>query len=195
MLNALLIDHYDSFTYNIKSWLTPQFDVVILPYSHLKEKNLKYEFFNNFNIIIFSPGPKSPQDYPHSLELLKKLKSHIPILGICLGMQMITENYGGKVIPYSPPLHGKISALRFLKNSLNLMPTTEIHIARYHSLQCIQLPDSIELIAETVETHPVNMIIADFKNSVLGFQFHPESFLTEQSDFFLQMLQKFLTYK
>jgi anthranilate/para-aminobenzoate synthase component II len=126
--SALLIDHDDSFTHNICAWLSTRFSVEMTHHRDLVKMQFKP---NSYDLVLFSPGPKSPQDYPQSLNYLTSLPDTQHALGICLGMQMMALAGGGDVTTYSPPLHGKTSVLTStLKNFDGL------RVARYHSMAC-----------------------------------------------------------
>lgn len=172
MFKAVLVDHHDSFTYNIKAWLMPCFSVEVIDADNINLLNADL-----YDLIILSPGPKSPRDYPASKNFLKTLPAHKPVLGICLGMQMMNEIEGGTVEPYYPPLHGKTSPLNSNDNSFN-----NIDVARYHSLKC-NVADQFEVLATS---DGLAMIIRHKSKNWLAMQFHPESFLTEKSERFLK---------
>lgn len=172
MLKALLIDHHDSFTYNIKAWLKPRFAVSIIDYDDIRKANPL-----DYDLVIISPGPKTPADYPLSKDFLKNVPVNKPVLGICLGLQMMNEIENGTVREYYPPVHGKTSALTSTAPQFN-----NLQVARYHSLKC-EMADNFEVIA-TSESIP--MIVKHKKKNWLGLQFHPESFLTEKPETFLQ---------
>ncbi len=200
-MTAYLIDHDDSFTQNIRAWLSSYFKVELIHHTQLQDENFFSEILqfsdrkklnakNKF--FVLSPGPKSPQDYPHSLSFLEKLKTEnptIPVLGICLGMQLMSLIEDGRVLPYTPPLHGKISALQM--SDFELRGAEQLHdskVARYHSLYC-QVSQDFKVIAICDEKP---MIITHKKYPWLGLQFHPESFLTENSDIHLAFLKNWL---
>ncbi len=172
-LTALIIDHEDSFTYNVKAWLSARFDVDVVQHMDFNKLSepLKY------NLIVFSPGPNSPTDYPHSIKTLLNAPKDQPILGICLGMQLMTIAEHGKVRTYSPPLHGKTSALKSSVNSINGKK-----VARYHSMICEISETEFKTIA-TTDNFP--MWVEHKTKRWMGFQFHPESFLTEDPDLYL----------
>lgn len=172
MLRAVLIDHHDSFTYNIKAWLKSRFAVSIIDCESVATLNA-----NDFDLVIISPGPKTPSDYPETKVFLKSLPANKPVLGICLGLQMMNEIEGGLVSAYYPPVHGKTSAL-----DSKLINFNHVQVARYHSLKC-DMADLFEVLA-TSEDLP--MIVRHKNKKWLGMQFHPESFLTEKPELFLQ---------
>ncbi len=175
MFKAIIIDHHDSFTWNIKNWLSQSFDVQIIDCAEINaHTNLTAD------LVVLSPGPKSPNDYPDTLNYLKSLPTHQRVLGICLGMQMMTVVSGGVVKPYSPPLHGKSSALITQNIKMN-----HLNVARYHSLMC-SVSDVYQTIAESEKNIP--MIIKHKQKNWLGYQFHPESFLTENSEVYLDFI-------
>ncbi len=180
LLKALLIDHDDSFTYNVKSWLSARFAVDVI--HHLDFK--KFSEQKNYDLIVFSPGPKSPHDYPHSLQKLLTTTDDQHVLGICLGLQMMTLAENGQVITYSPPLHGKTSKLRSERASVNGK-----EVARYHSMVC-QIPDSNFEIIATADGYP--MWVQHKTKRWIGFQFHPESFLTQDPDLYLNALTEWV---
>ena len=175
MFKAIIIDHHDSFTWNIKSWLSQSFDVQIMDYAEIKAQT-----HLTADLIVLSPGPKSPTDYPETLNYLKNLPTDQRVLGICLGMQMMTVVSGGTVKTYSPPLHGKSSSLTSANKKIN-----QLQVARYHSLMC-SVSDSYQIVAETEKNIP--MIIQHKQKHWIGYQFHPESFLTEKSDLYLDFI-------
>ena len=172
MLKAVLIDHHDSFTFNIKAWLRSRFAVSVVDCSAVESMSA-----DDFDLVIFSPGPKTPSDYPQSKAFLASLGADKPVLGICLGMQMMNEIEKGTVLAYYPPLHGKTSHLVSNTTRFN-----HVLVARYHSLKC-EVPESFDILA-TSENIP--MIVRHKNKKWLGMQFHPESFLTEKPEIFLQ---------
>lgn len=175
--SALIIDHNDSFVWNIKSWLEPEFKITMMNYSEIASSSL---FLESFDLIILSPGPKSPQDYPHSLNLLESHQAQ-PILGICLGFQMMVLSAGGQVEKYSPPRHGKKS---WLQTENNLFRNRQV--GRYHSLKC--LPSSDFKILAYSEDDQCVMWAEHQTRKQIGFQFHPESFLTESPELYKKYL-------
>jgi anthranilate/para-aminobenzoate synthase component II len=167
--SAILIDHDDSFTFNLQHWLH-QFceNVEIINHAQINDQN-----FCEFDLIVLSPGPKSPVDYPHVLNWLKHFSSK-PVFGVCLGLQLLVVAAGGKVSTYKPPLHGKTSIL------VGHREFNGLEVARYHSLFCIDLPN-FEIIAQSDN---IPMWARHIEKKWLGSQFHPESFLTKETTVF-----------
>ena len=178
-MRALLIDHDDSFTFNLRHWLNT-FLTEIKIVNHLE---LESENIFAYDLLVLSPGPRSPQDYPHVIRWLNSVAEKKPVFGVCLGMQLMASASGGKVISYNPPLHGKTSKL-----NCNIPEFQDLSVARYHSLYCTELTD-FDVIAESEN---IPMWIEHKKKKWLGVQFHPESFLTEDNYLLQLYLQKWL---
>lgn len=183
-MRFLLIDHFDSFTHNVASWLREDSSIEI----EIKVYGEDFQT-NQFDLIILSPGPKSPKDYPQSLKLLEK-NLNTPILGICLGLQMMVEQEGGMISPYSPPLHGKTSKLMIPPGTSLISSLEGIQVARYHSLRVETLPESFELLGLSTDKTPLAIKHKDYP--WLGLQFHPESFLTEKADELRRIIVKWV---
>jgi anthranilate synthase/aminodeoxychorismate synthase-like glutamine amidotransferase len=172
---VLLLDHDDSFTYNLRDWLRPAFAEVIVAH-HSTEKI----FARSFDLIVLSPGPLSPTNYPHVLQQIKKLNPAQPVLGVCLGLQSLVAVSGGTVSVYTPPLHGKTSTLRMKNPSPDKSIFENLHVARYHSLACQDFESHFDVCAVSSDDNQP-MWLEHKERKWMGFQFHPESFLTEQS--------------
>lgn len=168
-MQALILDHDDSFVWNISAWLKPYFKVTIIDHQDTKKTNL-----DDFDLIILSPGPKAPTDYPDTIHLIKTLPDQKAVLGICLGMQMITMAHQGVVQELPHPVHGKRSL--FLSEKHKNWDKTMV--ARYHSLYCI--PSGDFKIEGTTQDNII-MWMQHYHKKQIGIQFHPESFLTEKS--------------
>ena len=172
----ILIDNYDSFTFNV--------------YHYLCEIGEDVEVFRNDKItiteifkkkpkgIVISPGPKKPDDAGICLNLIKK-NINIPILGICLGHQSIGQSYGGKVIQSKEIMHGKVDDINHNGHKLFKGIKKKFRATRYHSLilEKKTLPKELEIIAET--NNKIIMGIAHKKEKIFGVQFHPESIGTK----------------
>ncbi len=178
-MKTLLIDHDDSFTFNLRHWLFAICDHVDI----VNHQEISDQVFAEYDFVVLSPGPKSPQDYPHIIQWLQKKYFNRCIFGVCLGMQLMTIAAGGVVEPYSPPLHGKKSKLMS-----NIPEFQNVEVARYHSLFCSDV-STFDLIAVS-ENKP--MWIEHKTNRWLAVQFHPESFLTENTSLLQSYLLRWL---
>lgn len=176
-LKILIIDNYDSFTYNL--------------YQYVGEINPNIEVFRNDKItieeiekkapshIIISPGPGFPIDAGISIEIIKSLGKHIPLLGVCLGHQAIGEAFGGKVVHAKELMHGKASEI-FINRECALFRTLneKIMAGRYHSLivENESLPACLKVTARAENGEIMGVMHETYP--IFGIQFHPESILT-----------------
>lgn len=174
----ILIDNYDSFTYNLVHYLGElgAESVVIR-----NDKATVAEIMDmKPRAIVLSPGPCTPNEAGVCLDLIKAAGPAVPLLGVCLGHQSIGQAYGGKVIRAPEPMHGKLSTITHADKGVFRGLPRSFEITRYHSLivERASLPDCLEITAETSDgiimglqhkTHPVH-----------GVQFHPESIASEQ---------------
>jgi len=189
----LLIDNYDSFTYNLVHYLG--------------ELGAACEVIRNDRIttqqalqkkpkaIVLSPGPCTPTEAGICLELVKTAAGNVPILGVCLGHQAIAQAYGGRIIQAKLPMHGKRSQIRHENRGLFKCLPAQIAVTRYHSLtvEPESLPADLEVTARTDDgiimglqhkTHPVH-----------GVQFHPESIASEYGHALLENFLKLAGFK
>lgn len=185
----LMIDNYDSFTYNLVQYLG--------------ELGGKLEVFRNDKItipeiekmkpkqIVISPGPGSPKDARISLDVIKAFAGQIPILGVCLGEQCIAEVFGGKVIRAKRLMHGKTSEIVHDNKTIFKGLPQPFTATRYHSLivEKDSLPDCFEISAYASDDKNEIMGIRHKKFKLEGVQFHPESILTVEGK---QLLKNFL---
>ncbi|MGN0632555.1 MAG: bifunctional anthranilate synthase component II/anthranilate phosphoribosyltransferase [Oscillospiraceae bacterium] len=175
----LLIDNYDSFTYNLYQAvgvMNPDIKVV-------RNDEITIEEINKLSpqAIIISPGPCYPSQAGISEEVVKEFSGRVPILGVCLGHQAIAEAFGGKIVHAAKQLHGKQTPVK-IKNDDPLfagLPPKQLPVARYHSLvaERSSLPDCLEIIAEDIDEQV--MAVKHKDANTYGIQFHPESILTE----------------
>ncbi len=198
-MKLLFIDSRDSFTYNIIDYLH-QLRVeeirIIDSYQH-QELSLWIEEIEKYapTHLIVGPGPGSPSDYPWIQDLIIFLEGKIPVLGICLGHQLIVEAYKGEVIPSGNPVHGKQSTISVIypKSPLFEKFPSSFIVGRYHSLVARSVPAPLRISAK-VSAHDVLtpgavMAVEHLYATTYGIQFHPESFL---SDHGLTLLTNFL---
>ena len=184
----LLLDNYDSFTYNLAQYLG--------------ELGCQVEVHRNDRIsveqiaqrkperIVISPGPCTPQEAGICVELIQKLAGKIPILGVCLGHQAIGAAFGGKIIRAPKLFHGKTSQIRHDGSGVFRGLPNPFTATRYHSLivERKSLPRELQVTAET-DDHII-MGMQHRKYPLMGVQFHPESVLTESGK---QLLKNFLS--
>jgi anthranilate synthase component 2 len=174
----LLIDNYDSFTYNLLHYIAElghEVDVV-------RNDVLTVEMIKNQikpQAVVISPGPGTPDDSGICLELIKTADSSLPLLGVCLGHQAIGQVFGGKVIRAPKPMHGKISPVIHEGKGIFRNLPSPFNATRYHSLivERESFPDCLEITARTEDG-----IIMGLQHKTLpihGVQFHPESIASE----------------
>jgi len=170
----LLLDNYDSFTYNVYQLMSELGAAVEV----VRNDKISVDEVRNFSAVIISPGPGVPSDAGISETLIAELKGELPILGICLGHQAIGEVFGGKIIRANEVVHGKTS--RLIHNGKGLYRGLEqgVEIGRYHSLiiERETLPDCLEITSELDDGTIMGVRHKVF--DVEGIQFHPESILT-----------------
>ncbi len=184
----LMIDNYDSFTYNLVQYLGE------LGAELLVKRNDELSVAQILELkpeaIVISPGPCTPNEAGISLEVIDKLKGEFPILGVCLGHQAIGQSFGGKVIRASNVMHGKTSEIHHDGKTLFAGLPNPFVATRYHSLivERDSLPDSLEISAWTDAGEIMGLRHKQYL--VEGVQFHPESILTKAGK---QLLNNFLT--
>jgi len=183
----LLIDNYDSFTYNLVHFFGELgADVTIYRNDAISAED---SLAMNPDGIVLSPGPCDPDQAGVCLELIKKNAGAIPLMGVCLGHQAIGQACGGKVVRAEKPMHGKTSDIHHQAKGLFQGLPTPFSATRYHSLTVEResLPDCLEVTAETLDG--VVMAISHREQPVHGVQFHPESIASEQGH---ELLKNFL---
>lgn len=184
----LLIDNYDSFTYNLYQYMGIfTEDIVVARNDKITIEEIRQMRPEK---IVLSPGPKNPKEAGICLELVKEFYDKIPILGICLGHQTIGEALGGTVSYAKQLFHGKQSLIHHTGTGIFARITSPVKVARYHSLavQKDSLPDCFEILAETEDGEIMAMRHKEYP--VIGLQFHPESIYTEHGK---RMIENFLT--
>lgn len=174
--NILLLDNYDSFTYNLLHYLGElgaNVDVVRNDKITVAEIMTKQP-----QGIVISPGPGTPDDSGICLELIKKISGKIPLFGVCLGHQAIGQAFGGKVVR-THPMHGKTSPVMHEGKTIFAGLPSPFIATRYHSLivERVSLPDALEITAQTQDG--VIMGLSHKEHVTHGVQFHPESIASE----------------
>ncbi len=187
MINILLIDNYDSFTYNLVHYFEELGAKVTVMRNDAKSAKEFIEM--GFDAIVLSPGPKSPNEAGACLEIVRQAPNNLPILGVCLGHQTIGQVFGGKVLGARAIVHGKISNIEAKGNGLFAGLPKCFDVARYHSLaiEPETLPDC--LICEATTQDGEIMAISHKDRPIFGVQFHPESIASEYGH---EMLDNFL---
>ncbi|AEF94538.1 glutamine amidotransferase of anthranilate synthase [Desulfotomaculum nigrificans CO-1-SRB] len=184
-----VIDNYDSFTFNLVQ-MVRELGTPVKVYRN--DTVTPEELLNgNFTGVIISPGPGRPEDAGICLEVVKKLAGILPILGVCLGHQVIAQALGGRVIPARRLMHGKVS--RIIHDGMGIyrgLPQ-EFTAARYHSLAVEQasLPSCLKITARTPEGEVMGIRHREFQ--LEGVQFHPESIATPEGR---KILKNFISY-
>jgi anthranilate synthase component 2 len=174
-MRILLVDFYDSFTFNLAHYLEPLCDCVHV----VRDKEVSLDDLNRYDKIILSPGPGLPLETCSMFPILNALSGKKPILGVCLGMQGIAQFLGGDLIQKSVILHGKPVQISVLKNDVlfDHVPTP-FQGGLYHSWQ-VELPKEKQSIITARDEFGVIMAIEAPSQKLYGVQFHPESILTE----------------
>ncbi|MBQ4850149.1 aminodeoxychorismate/anthranilate synthase component II [Pseudoalteromonas sp. MMG013] len=188
----LMIDNYDSFTYNLVQYFQRLNQEVLVKRND--ELTLAQIRALNPEHIVLSPGPCSPNEAGISLSIVEQLQGIYPILGICLGHQSIAQALGAKVIRARQVMHGKTSVIRHNNGGSFLGLPERFSVCRYHSLVVDKhsIPDALNITAWTVDEHQqIDEIMGLCHNELAleGVQFHPEAVLTEQG---LALLDNFL---
>ena len=179
-----VIDHNDSFTHNVVHQFALFDKVECDNYDKVSENRIKQA-----STIIFSPGPGNPKNNPITSKIYKKYKGNKKIIGICLGYQQILFNEGGKIIQQRRIFHGFQSKIKVTRESKLFKKNKIFEVGRYHSLR-LEEPFNSKNMKITMRCPKTNiaMGIEDHKNKIFGFQFHPESFLTENGDFIIKKI-------
>lgn len=170
----LIIDNHDSFVHNIRAYFRELGQAVVLRDSHdLRLSDIEAMRPNG---IILSPGPGRPEDAGISTDVVRTFASKIPILGVCLGHQVIAHAYGGEIVHGTRPMHGKISTIRHTERGLFAHLVNPLPVVRYHSLvvRAASLPGELRIDAET--SSGTVMAISHRIHPVYGVQFHPEAY-------------------
>ena len=188
-MKILLIDNYDSFTFNLYHYISSLgIKVDVVRNDKITANDIKK---NKYNRIVISPGPGNPNQSGNCINILKTLHKEIPFLGVCLGHQIIGQVFGSKIIQAKKLMHGKISKIKSKKIGIlkNLPKTFEA--TRYHSLiiEKKSLSENLKITAETEEG--LIMGVQHKVYNIHGVQFHPESIKTKLG---IKILKNFVNY-
>ncbi len=186
-MSLLLIDNYDSFTYNVYQLLSEiGADVEVTRNDKMTVQEIRSHHYQG---IIISPGPGVPSDAGITEDVIRDMKGEVPILGICLGHQAIGEVFGGKIVRAKNIVHGKASKIKHHGKGIYAGLPNDFEAARYHSLiiERASLPACLEITAELDDGTIMGVRHKEY--NVEGIQFHPESILTPNGK---QLMKNFL---
>jgi len=184
----LIIDNYDSFTYNlVQAFGGFGEELEIYRNDEISPDGL---FACKPDRVVISPGPGAPSGAGISLSAIRHFAFRVPILGVCLGHQAVAEAFGGEIVPAQDLMHGKTSAVHHDGKGCYRGLAPVFHATRYHSLAVRRdtLPDCLEVVSQTVEGEIMGVRHKDLP--IEGVQFHPESFMTQEGE---KILRNFLT--
>jgi len=185
----LIIDNYDSFTYNVYQYIASLgYEVEVIRNDQTTVEEIAAK---NYSAIIISPGPGTPDDAGISKEVIAKFAGQVPMLGICLGHQSIAEVFGGRVVRAPKPVHGKVSFVHHSGTGIYQGLPQPFVAGRYHSLlvDSESVPACLEVTSKTEDGLIMGLKHREY--TVEGVQFHPESVLTpEGMKLFNNFLQK-----
>jgi len=189
-MKILLIDNYDSFTFNLYHYLSSlKTNVDVIRNDEINDKEIS---IRGYNKIVISPGPGNPNQSGNCIKIVKSLHKKIPILGVCLGHQIIGQVFGSKIVQAKKLMHGKTSMIKSKKIGILKNLPNKFEATRYHSLIIDKktLSKNLEITAETKDG--IIMGIQHKKYNIHGVQFHPESIKTSMG---LKILKNFINYK
>lgn len=183
----LMIDNFDSFTYNLVHYLEALNEEVKV----CRNNDISIAEIRTLDpeMIVLSPGPCTPNEAGICLDVVRELQGEYPILGICLGHQTIGQVFGGKIVQAIEPVHGKVHGIHHNGKGVFEGLNLPLKVTRYHSLVVEKetLPDCLEITAETDEGEIMGLRHTSLL--IEGVQFHPEAILTEQG---IELLNNFL---
>jgi anthranilate synthase component 2 len=183
-MTVILVDNYDSFTFNLFHYLGELGAQVVV---HRNDKIAVADVIaSDPDAIVLSPGPCTPNDAGICLDLIAQASARIPIFGVCLGHQAIGQVFGGEVVRAPVPVHGKLSRIKHQAAGVFVGINGPFQATRYHSLvvERKSLPDDLAVVAETDDR--LVMGLAHVRLPVHGVQFHPESIASEHGHLILK---------
>ena len=189
-MKIILIDNYDSFTFNLYHYVSSLgITVDVIRNDGITHKQI---IKNKYDKIIISPGPGNPNQSGNCIKIVKELYKIIPILGVCLGHQIIGQVFGSKIIQANKLMHGKTSVIKSKKIGILKNLPSEFEATRYHSLIIDKktLSDQLEITAETKDGIIMGVMHKEY--NIHGVQFHPESIKTIIG---IKILKNFINYR
>ena len=188
MKKIILIDNYDSFTFNLYHYLSSlKVNVDVVRNDQITSEEILKK---NYKKIVISPGPGNPNQAGNCLKIVKEVHKKIPILGVCLGHQIIGQVFGGKIVRANNLMHGKTSKIKHQKIGLFKNIQNNFEATRYHSLVVDRkkLPKNLIITAETKNKTIMGLMHKNY--NIHGFQFHPESISTKMG---MKLIKNFIT--
>ncbi|OUV61000.1 MAG: aminodeoxychorismate/anthranilate synthase component II [Candidatus Pelagibacter sp. TMED128] len=186
-MKILLIDNYDSFTYNLYHYISKyKKNIDVIRNDKIDSKKI---LRNQYDKIVISPGPGNPNQAGNCLKIVRDVYKKLPILGVCLGHQIIGQVFGGKIINAKKLMHGKTSIIKHNKKGLFKNIHNNFVATRYHSLVVDKkkFPKDLIITAETKDKTIMGLMHKDY--NIHGFQFHPESISTKMG---MKLIKNFL---
>ena len=186
-MKVLLIDNYDSFTYNLFHYISKfNCNVDVIRNDKIKSKDI---ISKKYQKIVISPGPGNPSQAGNCLKIVKDLYKNLPIFGVCLGHQIIGQVFGGKIVRAKKLMHGKMSKIYFKKIGIFKNFKSSFEATRYHSLIIDKknLPNCLSVTAETKDKTIMGIMHNQY--DIHGVQFHPESINTKVG---MQIIKNFI---
>ncbi len=182
----LLIDNYDSFTYNLKDYFEQLGEQVIV----VKNDAINIDNIHlfNFSKIVLSPGPNTPAQAGNMMSIIDAYYTQYPILGVCLGHQALGQFFGAQLVKAKLPMHGKVSAIKHNEKGIYKNLPNPLKVCRYHSL-VLQNFDSTPLEITASSKDNECMSFQHKTHPIIGIQYHPEAILTENG---LEILRNWL---
>lgn len=176
-MKILLLDNYDSFTYNLAQLITENSTCKL---EVRRNDEITLDEVEYYDKVVLSPGPGLPKESGILCDLIQSYYTKKPIFGVCLGMQAIAEVFGGKLINLEEPMHGVSTSISHTKSKLFKNIPEKFSVGRYHSWAVEPSSISSEFTISAVDKKGIVMAIEHQKHKLSGVQFHPESILTEQ---------------
>ena len=189
-MKILLIDNYDSFTFNLFHYISSlNVNVDVARNDKINSKDILKKKYDK---LVISPGPGNPDQSGNCLDIVRKLYKKIPILGVCLGHQIIGQVFGCKIVQAKKLMHGKTSKIRSMNLGILKNLPKNFYATRYHSLIIEKKSLSKELIVTAYSEDSIIMGVMHKKYNIHGVQFHPESIKTTVG---MKILKNFIYFK